>query len=166
MLSPIETRKAAKLLADCPGWTDLVRPEIDRHLHKLEDTILNSPSIATKDLEDQRAAYAALKKLLSDLHGYVMGSLASLSAEDAALFPPSVRQQMESLFTPPLRGVPSPSLPVSESPLSKLEFPPAAQFNPFAAQFTPEPVPPPDNTTAGSPVPAPSSTTVNNGQQP
>ena len=133
-VKPIEIRKAAKALADCPGWTDLVRPEIDRHLHKLEDTILNGETVNTKDLEDLRAAYAALKKLLADLHGYVMSSLAKMSPEDAALFPPSVRQQMESLFTPPLRGVPS--LPVSQSPLSKIDFPPAAQFNPFAAQFT------------------------------
>ena len=145
MLKPIETRKAAKALADCPGWADLVRPEIDRHLHKLEDDILNG-DFNTKALEDKRAAYAELKTLLRDLHGYVMGSLSTLTEDEITLFPRSVREQMESLFTPPLRGIQT----GTEQPLAHLEFSPAAPFNPFAAHFIP--------TTDSPPITSPPST--------
>ena len=151
-LKPVEIRKAAKALADCPGWTEFVRPEIDRHLHNLEDTILNSALISTKALEDKRAAYAALKALLNDLRGYVTGSFTTLSDEEVSLFPPTVRKTMEELFAPPLRGIQQP-IAIPENPLAKIEFPPAAQINPFAGKFTPEPLAPP-------------STTVNDGKQP
>jgi len=151
MLKPIEIRKAVKALADCPGWTDFVRPEIDRHLHGLEDEVLNG-AFTTKELEDKRAAYTALKRLLRDLHDYVGGALAHLTEDEITLLPQRVRQQMLGLFTPPLRGVPVQS-PATAEPLAKIEFPPAHQFNPFAAKFTPDP-------------PVPSPTTANNGTPP
>ena len=154
-LKPIEIRQAAKALADCPGWTDLVRPEIDRHLHQLEDDVLNG-DFDTKALEDKRAAYAALKKLLRDLSGYVLGSLNTLTPDEVALFPRSVRTQMEDLFSPPLRGVQQP-VAAPENPLAKVDFPPAHQFNPFAAKFTPEPLAQPSPTADNGQPPPPTS---------
>lgn len=139
--SPAATRIYASELATSPAWNELVRPEIDRHLAKYEDLLLNSQGTPDRELADTRTRYHALKDLLRDLGGAVSSSIQQMSHGEAVGFSPEKHAKLTAVFAlKPLQPTAAPSPPPVRDPI---QYPATPSFNPFAS-------PPPKEDTAGT----------------
>lgn len=126
--APIAIRKAAASLLTCPGWTDLVRPHLERRFEHLRGILLGS----TKDekaLIEAHAEHAQLSSLFATLHATVSGAFTTPEDKDDST--PSTRAAILAQFQFPtgVKADPSPTRP-------KVEFPSTGPFNPFTTPST------------------------------
>lgn len=128
--SPIAIRKAAASLASCPGWTDLVRPHLERRFEHLRGILLGS----TKDekaLIEAHAEHTQITNLFATLHASVSSAFADPKDKDDST--PSARAAILAQFQFPVGGLhpsPLPAVP------PKIEFPTTGPFNPFQPATT------------------------------
>jgi hypothetical protein len=130
MLTGPQIRTLALALADSPAWNELVRPEFDRQIREYESAILTGTHLDDRSLADHRTRYHAVQRLLKDLHGQVMGSLNSLTAEEQLVFSPAMHTKLSNVFAlyPSAPSV-QPPLPIHDP----IEFPATPTFNPFSS---------------------------------
>lgn len=134
----LHRRRLAVSLAQCPGWTEWALPLLCAKIKELENAILNSTDLSTKELKKKRAAFQALTNgFLGALHSQAEGAFASAAPSvvhtdaDSHMPSPDVRDATLKAFTH--KGVTS--SPAAEAPSPPKDEPPS--YSPFQGQPVP-----------------------------